>query len=166
MKLPLTVFDATAGLGKDSFILAALGCTVTLVERSPVLGALLQEGLEKARNNESVSDIINRMQLQIADAKNVLTALSNEYFPDVIYIDPMFPVQEKSALNKIEMRLIRELVGDDLDAPALLEIALKRAKKRVVVKRPRYAKTLTDVEPSFVIAGKANRYDVYLSQKM
>lgn len=164
-KLPLTVFDATAGLGKDGFILAVLGCTVTLVERSPVLGRLLHDGLDRAKHDPSVADIISRMHLIVLDAKKILNKLLVENYPDIIYIDPMFPVHAKSTLNKIEMRLIRELVGDDSDAPLLLDIALKCAKKRVVVKRPRHAKTLNTIKPSFVIAGKANRYDVYLSQK-
>jgi 16S rRNA (guanine1516-N2)-methyltransferase len=165
-KQPVTIFDATAGLGKDSFILAALGCTVTLVERSPALGELLQDGLDRAKNDPRVSAIISHMHLIVADAKKILNELLVENYPDIIYLDPMFPVHEKSALNKIEMRLIRELVGDDSDAPLLLDIALKCAKKRVVVKRPRQAKTLNDVKPSLVVAGKANRYDVYLSQKI
>jgi len=32
----LNVIDATAGLGRDAFVLASLGCFVTLLERSPV----------------------------------------------------------------------------------------------------------------------------------
>ena len=45
---PPTVLDATAGLGRDSFLLACLGCPVVAVERSPVLGALLGDGLTRA----------------------------------------------------------------------------------------------------------------------
>ena len=40
-KEPLTVFDATAGLGRDSFILAAAGYPVTAVERHPAIACLL-----------------------------------------------------------------------------------------------------------------------------
>ncbi|WP_192844273.1 class I SAM-dependent methyltransferase, partial [Rodentibacter caecimuris] len=32
-----TVIDATAGLGRDAFVLAAIGCQVRLVERHPVV---------------------------------------------------------------------------------------------------------------------------------
>ena len=35
------VVDATAGLGRDAFVMASLGCRVTLVERSPVAAALV-----------------------------------------------------------------------------------------------------------------------------
>jgi 16S rRNA (guanine1516-N2)-methyltransferase len=34
--LPLVVIDATAGLGQDSFVLASLGCHVTMIERLQV----------------------------------------------------------------------------------------------------------------------------------
>jgi 16S rRNA (guanine1516-N2)-methyltransferase len=42
------VIDGTAGLGKDAFVLAGLGCKVTLVERHPVVVALLADGLARA----------------------------------------------------------------------------------------------------------------------
>ena len=34
------VLDATAGLGRDAFVLATLGCAVTLIERHPLVAAL------------------------------------------------------------------------------------------------------------------------------
>ena len=38
------VLDATAGLGKDAFVLASLGCEMSLIERQPLIGALLEDG--------------------------------------------------------------------------------------------------------------------------
>ena len=35
-KLPLSILDVTAGLAKDAFVLACLGCTVTMIERHPI----------------------------------------------------------------------------------------------------------------------------------
>ena len=43
------VLDATAGMGKDSFVLATLGCELTMIERSPIVQVLLQDGLARAR---------------------------------------------------------------------------------------------------------------------
>jgi 16S rRNA (guanine1516-N2)-methyltransferase len=57
---------------------------------------------------------------------------------------------------------LRDLIGDDVDAPDVLSLALKKAKKRVVVKRPRLAKPLNDQIPNLVFAGKSTRFDVYL----
>ena len=42
------VLDVTAGLGRDAFVLASLGCQVVLLERSPVIAALLFDALERA----------------------------------------------------------------------------------------------------------------------
>ena len=160
---PSTILDATAGLGKDAFVLASLGCRLHLIERSPIIAALLLDGLNRARHQKDVTDIIQNMHVSIAEAKAVLSNLPAEQAPDVVYLDPMFPTKQKNALTKIEMRIIRDIVGDDVDAPELLSLALDKAKKRVVVKRPKGAPILVGRTPSFLIKGKSNRYDVYLT---
>jgi 16S rRNA (guanine1516-N2)-methyltransferase len=160
----ITVLDATAGLGRDGYILASLGCRVHMVERSPIIAKLLLDGLARARQDQQGALIVQRMTVVVEDAKNFLKALPPENHPDVVYLDPMFPHQDKSALVKIEMRLMRNIVGDDLDADVLLSLALAKARKRVVVKRQRHAPALLGSPPSFVVEGKSNRYDVYLTR--
>jgi len=157
----LSILDVTAGLGRDAFILATMGCHVHLIERSPVIAELLLDGLERARKDPAVAPIIHNMKVLIMDAMTFLRNLKETELPDIIYLDPMFPERGKSALNKIEMRIIREIVGDDLDAEALFVLALTKAKKRVVVKRPKLAPPLSNYPPNFVVKGKSNRYDVY-----
>lgn len=155
------VLDATAGLGRDAFVLAGLGCQLTLMERMPVVAALLEDGLERAKLNHEVSDIANNMQLIHGfslDEIELATA------PDVVYLDPMYPHREKSAAVKKEMRIFQSLVGEDLDADNLLEPALTLAKYRVVVKRPSYAPPLANKKPSMSINMKKNRFDVYVKQ--
>lgn len=80
---------------------------------------------------------------------------------DVVYLDPMFPHRDKSALVKKEMQLFRPVVGDDPDASALLEAALACARYRVVVKRSRRAPAIEGVAPGLTLEGKSSRYDVY-----
>jgi len=156
-----TVVDATAGLGRDAFVLASLGCKVTLIERSPVVAALLQDGLARAAQDPEIGSWVSeRMHLLQGPAVDNLLALSER--PDVIYLDPMFPHKQKSALVKKEMRVFQSLVGPDLDADALLPAALKMANKRVVVKRPAYAGWLNEHKPSMAIETKGNRFDVYV----
>ena len=46
------VIDATAGLGEDSFLLAAAGYEVELYERDPIIAALLADSLERAAEGE------------------------------------------------------------------------------------------------------------------
>ncbi len=154
------VLDATAGLGRDGFVLASLGCEVTLVERQPLIAALLEDGLERAGRDPDVAPIAARMRLLGGNSADLMRAWDGEA-PQVIYLDPMFPHRDKSALVKKEMRLFRPLVGDDLDAPALLQAALALASHRVVVKRPRKAPIIEGPKPGYSLEGKSSRYDIY-----
>lgn len=159
------VLDATAGLGRDAFVLACLGCTVDMIERQPVIAALLADGLRRASLDPEVRHIVARMQLQQGDAIALLRDWSGEV-PQVIYLDPMFPSRDKSALVKKEMRLFRPLVGDDLDAGDLLAAAYALASHRVVVKRPRKAPAIPGPAPSQVLEGKSSRYDIYTRKSL
>lgn len=168
-----TVLDGTAGLGRDAFVLASLGCKVQMVERHPVVAALLDDGLERAKQDAEIGPWVSeRMSLIHASSLNALSDLANDadfVKPDVVYLDPMYPHPEskkKSALVKKEMRVFQSLVGADLDADGLLEPALALATKRVVVKRPDYANWLNERKPSMAIETKKNRFDVYVNASM
>jgi len=163
------VLDATAGLGADAFVLASLGCDVTLLERNPIVFNLLNNGLERVLKSEDdeVKEICSRMKLHNQSAFDYLTQLSTQLsldatvLPDVIYLDPMFPERKKSAKVKKEMSFFHDIVGDDSDSDKLVELALQCASKRIVVKRPRLAETLSNHKPQFSITGKSTRYDIY-----
>lgn len=158
-----TVIDATGGLARDAFILANLGCRITLIERSPVIAALVADGLKRAiADPETTAIIKDRLRLKIGDSRILLQQLTEEERPEVIYLDPMYPHRSKSALVKKEMRILRMLVGDDSDSPKLLAAALAAATERVVVKRPIKAEPITGPTPSMAITGKTSRFDVYL----
>ncbi|WP_394128236.1 class I SAM-dependent methyltransferase [Vibrio hepatarius] len=168
-----TVLDGTAGLGRDAFVLASLGCKVQMVERHPVVAALLDDGLERAKQDAEIGQWVSeRMSLIHASSLNALSDLANDadfVKPDVVYLDPMYPHPEskkKSALVKKEMRVFQSLVGPDLDADGLLEPALALATRRVVVKRPDYANWLNERKPSMAIETKKNRFDVYVNASM
>ncbi|OLU32772.1 SAM-dependent methyltransferase [Pseudomonas sp. PA15(2017)] len=159
------VLDATAGLGRDAFVLATLGCHMDLIERQPLIGALLEDGLQRAAADAEVANIVARMRLLQGNAIELMAGWQGEA-PQVIYLDPMFPHRDKSALVKKEMRLFRPFVGDDLDAPALLEAALELASHRVVVKRPRKAPVIEGAKPGYALEGKSSRYDIYPLKKL
>jgi 16S rRNA (guanine1516-N2)-methyltransferase len=156
------VLDATAGLGRDAFVLACLGCSVHLVERSPVIAALVRDGLERAAQDPEIGAILReRLRLTVTDSRTLLANLGESERPDVVYLDPMYPHRRKAALVKKEMRLLRGLVGDDPDAPVLLAAALRCARRRVVVKRPRLAPFLEGSRPAMSITAENTRFDVY-----
>jgi len=156
------IIDATAGMGRDAFVLASLGCTVILLERNPLLAALLQDGLNRANQDEDNQAINQRMQLINIDSQHYLSQQKLPQIPDVIYIDPMYPKREKSALVKKDMRLLHQLVGPDEDSEKLLTLARKIALKRVVVKRPSTAEAIANLQPDTSIESKSTRYDIYL----
>lgn len=160
-----TVIDATAGYGRDAFVLANLGCKITLIERQTLLWALLHDAIETAKQDPEISEIADRMSLIHGTSTDYLAQLPETEWPDVIYMDPMYPSREKSALVKKEMQLLHQLVGPDIDSEDLLAIAQKRAKKRVVVKRPNSAPFISEQKPSVSIEGKTTRYDIYLTQQ-
>lgn len=156
------VVDTTAGLGRDAFVLATLGCRVTMLERSAVIAALLRDGLQHAQDvdDEAVRTIAQQMQLVYVDAISWLE--SNRGVADVIYLDPMFPGRKKSAQVKKEMRFFQDVVGKDIDSGELLEVALGAAKRRVVIKRPVRSGYFEERSPDFSIVGKTTRYDICL----
>ncbi|PRY66802.1 16S rRNA (guanine1516-N2)-methyltransferase [Vreelandella songnenensis] len=163
-----SVVDATAGLGRDAFVLASLGARVLLIERVEAIAALLEDGLARAARESEIAEIIARMTLRQGDSAKRLGALIEDaaFSPEVIHLDPMFPHREKSALVKKEMRLFRELAGSDDDAPRLLEAALDIATHRVVVKRPRKAPPVAGPAPQHVLEGKTSRYDLYVKKSL
>lgn len=165
------VLDATAGLGKDAFVLATLGCRVCMLERSPVVHALLHDGLKRARqfaadNDPELAQLLAQMELVATDSQDYLATIAEDARPDVIYLDPMFPDRSKTADVKKEMRAFHSLVGKDEDADALLDKALAAARYRVVVKRPRKSPFIAERAPSYQLEGKSSRYDIYTIKKL
>jgi 16S rRNA (guanine1516-N2)-methyltransferase len=158
------IVDATGGLGRDAFVLASLGSTVTLCERSPLLAALLDDGLQRAALNAEIGAWVEqRLRLVFADSVQYLAGLHDAQRPDVVYLDPMYPPGKSQVLVKKEMRALQQLVGDDRDSAELLTTALISAKRRVVVKRPKRADWLAGKKPSTCIDSKKTRYDVYVT---
>jgi 16S rRNA (guanine1516-N2)-methyltransferase len=142
------VLDATAGLGRDALLIASLGCKITLLERNKVLALMLKDALA--------------LPVHHADAVDWLPTQTEKF--DVIYIDPMFPENKKSALVKKDMQLLQKMIGEKNDNDKLLATSMKFATKRVVVKRPLHAAPLENRKPSFEIKTKTIRFDVYLRE--
>ena len=167
--------DATAGLGEDALLLAAAGFTVDLYERNPVIAALLEDALRRARAVPELAEVAGRMRLAGSDSITALREIaacehggeaahqaSRITRPDVVYLDPMFPERRKSAAVKKKFQLLHGLEVPCEDEEALLEAARSVHPRKVVVKRPVKGPYLAGVRPSYSIAGKAVRYDCYV----
>lgn len=160
-----TVLDATAGLARDAYILATLGCKMTLVEQSPILSNLIEDGIKRGLEDEQCAQILStHFNLINQNAIEYMNTLSEEQRPDVIYIDPMYPERKKSALVKKDMQILQHLLGKTDDDEALLKAALGCAKKRVVVKRPSQAEPVGQIKPGSSVNSKKTRYDLYTGQ--
>ncbi len=158
------IFDATAGLGRDAIILSSLGCQVTCCERSPVIHALLSDGILRAAKDPELEEYVSRLTIHNGNSLVLLSHLSLEQDPEVIYLDPMFPHRTKSALVKKEMRCLRILAGEDTDSYLLLKKALECATNRVVCKRPLQSEPIEGPKPHFSIKTKKHRFDIYLTE--
>ncbi len=156
---PLRILDATAGLGRDGYTLAALGAEVTLAERNATVVELLRDAHRRALADPAQCSVAARIDILAVDAAEVLDGARAW---DVIYLDPMYPDDGKRALPSKEMQILRDLNGGDDDADALLAPALNAALGRVVVKRPAKAPHLADRAPSMSLNSTQLRFDVYI----
>lgn len=165
------VVDLTAGLGGDGFVLASLGVKMLMIERNPVVSALLHDGLARARSEATdtgtdLEKILKRISLVHGDADFYLRGLEETSRPDVFYLDPMFPCREKSSKVKKEMQLLHQLLGSDDDGSSLLALAKEKARYRVVVKRSAHAPFLANQQPGYSLKGKSTRFDIYPLKKL
>lgn len=164
----ISVLDATAGLGRDALVLAYLGCHVQMLEKSPVIHALLEDGLQRAwvAGDELLRSAPRRMQLFQCDARQWFTdiAKGTKPQPDVIYLDPMFPTRTKSANVKKDIALLQNLLDAEEDFAGLLEAARPCAQYRVVVKRPGNKPGKDVPAPSFTVPGKSAHFEVYVNR--
>lgn len=172
--------DATAGLGQDSFILAAAGFSVYMFEQDPIIAALLEDALDRAKSDPVLANIVERMHLFAEDSISALqrlgTSLSRDeqmpqtsdsqpYLtvkPDVIYLDPMFPERTKSAAVKKKFQLLHHLEHPCENEEELLSAAMNIQPRKIVVKRMAKGPFLAGKKPSYSIKGKSIRYDCYV----
>jgi len=158
------ILDATAGLGRDSLILANLGSKISLIEQSPVLAEMLYQAIQSATDNTLFQQAtIHGFKLYHADAT---TFMNDKVIADcdVVYLDPMYPEKKKSALVKKDMQILQSLIGHSSEAEnaELLTAAINFAKQRVVVKRPKSANPIKGPAPTMSLHSKKTRYDVYV----
>ena len=132
------------------------------------------ESKDRESKDHELDEIINRLSLLEGNAGDYLNSLAEQLLssgteiwrPDIVYVDPMFPLRKKSAKVKKQMQAFHTIVGADSDADDLLASALAVAQYRVVVKRPAGAGFLAQTKPSYSLEGKSTRYDIYALKKL
>lgn len=157
-----TAIDATAGMGEDSLLLAAAGYEVTLLEKDPVIAALLRDTLSRAAAHPVLGEIVGRMHLVQEDSVEWMPAHPGA---DLIYLDPMFPARHKSSLIGKKLQLLQHLERPCPDERALFDAAIAADPRKLIIKRPLKGATLADCRPQYTIKGKAIRYDCFVFPK-
>lgn len=143
------VADLMAGWGLDGLCLAFKGCAVTLVERSPLVWAMLDDFVLR-----------HRLPAEVVWEEAGAWCISHGKAVDVAYLDPMFPPRGKTALPGKPMQLLRTLAWEDgLELAQRIEQAKEAARDRVVVKRR--AGAAAAHKPSWQVCGRRLRFDVY-----
>ena len=151
------IIDATAGMGTDAILLAALGCEVTLIEQSDIVAKLLADALARAAINPLLNPIVARMNLLHGDSVQLIPTLPKA---DVIYLDPMFPTTKNTAKVKKPMQILQQLIGHQSEE-TLFNTALAHA-DRVVLKRPKKL-NLTPPKGCQVIDTKTTQYLILMT---
>ena len=154
-----SVIDATAGLGRDAWVLATLGCELHAIENHPFVHALLKDGLLRALDDPNGHEIASRIRLHHSNSLALLPKLEAA---DTVFLDPMFPGREKSASVKKEMSMLQHITETTTDESTLLNAARRHCLQRVAVKRPVKSKPLANIPPHASIPGRTIRFDLYL----
>ena len=149
--------DAAAGMGEDALLLAACGYEVTMYEKNVVIAALLRDAMRRAEKNAFLCDIIGRMRLIEGDSVELMQTTDEKV--DLVYLDPMFPKRKKSGLINKKLQLIQKLEQPCGDEKAMLDSAMAKHPKKIVIKRPLKGEYFAGVKPSYTVKGKAIRYD-------
>ena len=153
----ITVTDATAGLGGDSFILAAAGYNVVMYENDPVIAALLRDALRRAAEVPALRGAAGRMELREEDSIDALS--SDAAAADIVYLDPMFPDRKKSGAVGKKFQLLQQLERPCESGRDLLAAATGAARVKVVIKRPLGGEPLGGRRPDYTLKGKTVRFD-------
>ena len=150
--------DAAAGMGEDSFLLAATGYEVYLFEQDAVIAALLRDALYRAGEDDRLREIVGRMHLSEGNSIELMPRLG--ITPEIVYLDPMFPPRKKSGLIHKKLQLIQKLEQPCADERELFAAAAAMHPKKIIIKRPLNGAPLANRKPSYTVKGKAIRYDV------
>ncbi len=160
---PIRICDATAGWCQDTSLLLSLGAEVWLCERSTWMQWLIEDGILRAAHDpEHRCTWLGQLHWTAMSALHWLPSVGRGAC-DVVYLDPMYPDRQRQARPSKAMAVLHQMLPDDLEQePELLTSARQVAKQRVVVKRPRHAPFMAEIQPHHQVLGQSSRFDIYL----
>jgi 16S rRNA (guanine1516-N2)-methyltransferase len=156
------LLDLCGGWGRDSLCFASWGFKASCLERHSEVFKLVSKTFQELKTRNSIyENILKNISYLNIDAKDFLKNTKDNW--PLIYLDPMYPDRKKSALGKGEMRILKELVGDDPDKAELAQLAFEKTKKRLVIKGPKLSPSLLElVRPTHVFKGSSTRFEIFV----
>jgi len=148
------VLDCTLGLGNDALVASYVtgeNGQVLGLESSPIVAALVRHGMRTYnRSSRAVRDSMRRIEIKCADHRVILASLPPDSY-DVVYLDPMFscPLKKSSGINSLRPLADHRPLTSEVTA-----LALRVARKRVVVKDIRWGNRLRDLGFSHLTGGR------------
>ena len=154
----LKILDGTAGYLSDSLIFLALGHKVIACEQSKILFMLLNDAIDRAKN-----ELIFLSNLKLIQGNAIDIYKTNKDI-DLIYLDPMYPDNKKNALRSGNMNDIKNILDiemiDNLEDQIFFDFKKEQFNK-IVLKRPIKSKII-DQNLNYQVKGKSTRFDVYI----
>ena len=152
--------DATAGLGRESFLLATYGFEVEAWEKNPYLYVLLSLAAEQLFAHLGLAMEQRRLHFRFGDSEKFLLSQAPELHP-LVYFDPMFPEGKKSAQVKKNMQVLQQLDLSSADPLASLHRLKAHGLAKIVIKRPRAVPILDTALCSRYYENDTLRFEVY-----
>lgn len=130
----LKICDASAGLGRDSYLITELGFHVDSIELHPVLFTLMHEGYERCLRRQS------KWYLHLGQCEHLI---GKTIMPDIIYFDPMF--EKKITLSQKYTQVLQHysVVNPETTAKTFefLYNYCRTRGLRLILKQPQKSKT-------------------------
>ena len=153
----LNILDCSAGLLQDGLLFLTLGHNVTALEQSKILFYLLKDGISRSENQSIFEkfNLINTTAYKYIDKASAY---------DVIYFDPMYPINKKNALSSGQLEYIARILEVEMinNHPQKDFACLQSSfKKKIIVKRPIKSEPFSK-NINYQVFGKTTRFDVYV----
>uniref|UniRef100_UPI0040281187 class I SAM-dependent methyltransferase n=1 Tax=Megasphaera elsdenii TaxID=907 RepID=UPI0040281187 len=154
---PITILDCTCGFGADAAVVSfglPTGSRVDALEVSPLLEAVTSWGFSHfVHKKDDVTAALRRISLRRGDYRDYLLSDEGPVY-DVLYFDPMFQRPVEASCQFQPVRAIMEHGGLTRD---LIERALQKARRRVVIKERDFRQLCRDFPEVTLYGGKYSR---------
>ena len=156
---PLNIFDATPGFLSDAMIFLSLGHKVYAVEQSEIIYSLVKDAIRRAS-----TELVFLKNLEFSCGNSLEKYSELESLPDVIYLDPMYPILKKNQKKSSHIETITFILKEErieCNNEGLIEGFFKKKYQKIILKRPlKFKKKYSNI--NYQVKGSTTRFDIYL----